>query len=546
MARQRRSRFRGRWHVAREFGPYVLRDVIGRGGMGVVYRAFDTKRERTVAIKLLSADLANDATYTERFLRESRLNAGLHDPHIIPVHDFGEIDGQLYIDMPLVEGQDLGQLLARDGRQSTATTAELIEQVAAALDAAHSAGLVHRDVKPSNVLVTNPGAGAPFAYLADFGLARSRGQASVTTDGPIGTIAYLAPERVAGESGDERCDVYSLACMAFEVLTGRKPFAGDPASVMYSHANAERPKPSSFLGKSLPSLDAVIAKGMAVNPADRYARASAFAASLREATHVGENKGTETQQIADLTQALAPAQPQTLMAAVRAFTRFTMRIAPRTSRNPTEASTSSSKRRRRLIVTTLLTSTSLLVVVADLVASSRDHLSTSPSQSPARGVSASASPSIALRDLTAYPVGEIFAEGSQGNYVQMIQTRLNAVMGGVTVTGKFGTQTTDAVLAFQHARGIQADGRVGPQTWSDLFPRFSGRSMALGSYGASVELVQQQLIVVTGSVLTVDGMYGRNTRAVVTAFQRTHHLPANGVIDRNSWESLFSALPASL
>ncbi|HET9566650.1 MAG TPA: serine/threonine-protein kinase, partial [Mycobacterium sp.] len=177
------------------FGPYELHSLIGVGGMGEVYRAYDTVRERTVAVKLLRAEMAADASYQERFRRESRVAARLQEPHVIPVHDFGDIGGTLYIDMRLVEGASLKDELRANGPLEPTRAASIIRQVAAALDAAHADGLVHRDVKPENVLLTPD----DFAYLVDFGIAHGDGDASVTSTGLIiGSCAYMAAERFAG------------------------------------------------------------------------------------------------------------------------------------------------------------------------------------------------------------------------------------------------------------------------------------------------------------------------------------------------------------
>src|SRR3954453_6792169 len=177
------------------FGPYELNSLIGVGGMGEVYRAYDTIKDRTVALKVLRAAMAADPTYQERFRRESRMAARLQEPHVIPVHDFGDIDGTLYIDMRLVEGPSLKDELRVNGPLEPKRAASIITQVASALDAAHADGLVHRDIKPENVLLT-PG---DFAYLVDFGIAHGEGDASVTSTGLIiGSCAYMAVERFAG------------------------------------------------------------------------------------------------------------------------------------------------------------------------------------------------------------------------------------------------------------------------------------------------------------------------------------------------------------
>jgi serine/threonine protein kinase len=177
--------------VGTAFGKYNIISLLGKGGMGEVYEAYDTDKNRTVALKILADGLSNDATFRERFQRESHAAAVLQEPHVIPIHDWGEIDGRLYIDMRLVRGQTLDELIAK-GPLEPARAIAIIGQVAAALDAAHAEGLMHRDIKPHNVVVTE----ADFAYLVDFGIAEARGDTRLTTAGtPIGTVNYMAPER---------------------------------------------------------------------------------------------------------------------------------------------------------------------------------------------------------------------------------------------------------------------------------------------------------------------------------------------------------------
>src|SRR3954470_24294915 len=215
------------------FGPYELHELIGMGGMGEVYRAYDTVKERMVAVKVLRAEMAADKSYQERFRRESRVAARLQEPHVVPVHDFGDIDGTLYIDMRLVEGASLKDELRVNGPLEPRRAASIIAQVAAALDAAHADGLVHRDIKPENILLT----AGDFAYLVDFGIAHGDGDASVTSTGLIiGSCAYMAPERFAGGQVGPVADVYSLTCLLYESLTGRPPFeTGDLRQLMTAH-----------------------------------------------------------------------------------------------------------------------------------------------------------------------------------------------------------------------------------------------------------------------------------------------------------------------
>ena len=265
------------------FGRYQVEELIARGGMGEVHRAYDTEHDRMVAIKLLGDHVATTDDFRQRFVREARAAARLREPHVIPIHAYGEVDGRLYLDMRLVEGRNLSARLAEGGPLDPAAAVDVIGQIASALDAAHAEGLVHRDVKPSNVLLTDGG----FAYLVDFGIARSMAaHADITGTGiPIGTVAYMAPERFEpdGRVG-HRVDVYSLACLLFQCLTGVPPFAGEnPLALMHAHINQEPPRPTAYRPGLPPAVDHVIATGMAKRPGDRFASAGALASAARQA-----------------------------------------------------------------------------------------------------------------------------------------------------------------------------------------------------------------------------------------------------------------------
>ncbi|MEU8631530.1 protein kinase [Amycolatopsis sp. NPDC048633] len=265
-----------------QFGPYRIEGLLGRGGMGEVHRAYDTAHDRVVALKLLSGPNAGDDAFRARFRRESQIVARLREPHVIPIHAYGEIDGQLYLDMRLVEGKDLKELL-EDGPLTPERALGIVEQVAGALDAAHEDGLVHRDVKPSNVLVTS----ADFVYLVDFGIARSmsgEGTSITGTGNVIGTLDYMAPERFGDAPITGLVDVYALACVFFECLAGRRPFPAEGAAAqMGAHLNAPPPVLSQERPGLPAALDAVVARGMAKSPADRYPTAAAFADAVRAA-----------------------------------------------------------------------------------------------------------------------------------------------------------------------------------------------------------------------------------------------------------------------
>jgi YVTN family beta-propeller protein len=270
--------------IPRQVGHYRLDSLLGSGGMGDVYRAYDTYRDRYVALKLLPEGLSGDQEYLKRFQRESNVAARLTEPHVIPIHDFGELGGRLFIDMRLVEGADIGALLEQNGPIAPQRAVHLISQVAEALDAAHADLLVHRDIKPTNILVTP----SDFVYVVDFGIARTFGrqQTALTITGTtIGTLHYMAPERFEGASIiDGGADIYSLACVLHECLTGAPPFAGkDLPALLYAQLYSGPPPASSLVEGIPPALDAVIARGMSKDPKDRYPTAGALATAAREA-----------------------------------------------------------------------------------------------------------------------------------------------------------------------------------------------------------------------------------------------------------------------
>lgn len=264
------------------FGPYRLVARLGAGGMGEVWRALDTRKRREVALKLIRADAASDQGFVARFHREAELAARLSSPYIVPIHDYGQIDGQLFLDMALVDGVDLGELLDREHRLAADRAVRLIGQVARALGVAHRAGLVHRDVKPSNVLVTDDD-GDDHAYLIDFGIATALEGTRLTQSGAIlGTLGYMAPERFAGH-GDHRSDVYALTCLLYEVLTGEQPYVTDStAALIYAHLHTRPPSVSERTAVPV-ALDLVVARGMAKDPAERFPSTSELAMAARAA-----------------------------------------------------------------------------------------------------------------------------------------------------------------------------------------------------------------------------------------------------------------------
>ena len=262
--------------------------LAGRGGMGVVYRATQLSLGRPVAVKLIAPAHAADPRFRERFEREARLAAAIDHPNVIPVYEAGVDEGRLYLVMRWVGGADLSGLLAREGRLEPARAAAIAEQVAGALDAAHNAGLVHRDVKPANVLLSGD-----HAYLADFGLTRPiRGDARLTSTGQwLGTADYMAPEQFDGDVADALTDVYALGCVLHAMLTGEPPFRRETMpSTILAHLHEPPPRPSHTPGVPQ-TFDAVVARALAKRPEDRFPSAGDLGRAARSAA---EGRATAT------------------------------------------------------------------------------------------------------------------------------------------------------------------------------------------------------------------------------------------------------------
>jgi YVTN family beta-propeller protein len=269
---------------------YRIEALIGRGGMGAVYRASEEGLGRKVALKVIAPELAQDERFRERFLRESRIAASLDHPHVIPIYQAGDEDGLLFLAMRYVEGYDLAKLVAEEGALEPRRALDLLSQVAEALDAAHEKGLVHRDVKPSNVLIAEA-AGREHCYLGDFGLTKRTGSLSgVSVAGEIvGTLEYVAPEQITGDPLDERSDVYSLGCVLYECLTGQSPFPrATDVALLWAHVH-EEPTPPSKARSELPKeLDTVLARALAKEPGRRYRSAGELVAATRSALRLGD------------------------------------------------------------------------------------------------------------------------------------------------------------------------------------------------------------------------------------------------------------------
>lgn len=264
---------------------FRVESLIGRGAMGSVYLAVETPSGRRVALKLLTPELTGDDRFRQRFMREAEIVASFQHAHIVPILTFGEEDGHLYLAMAYVEGSDLHELLRRDGRLEPGRAIQLMGHVAAALDTAHAAGLVHRDVKPANILVARED-GEEHAYVCDFGLARHVSSVSSLTGdrGFVGTLDYVPPEQIAGGPIDHRADVYSLGCVLYECVTGRRPFERESElALVYAHLNDAPPRVTDVRNELPPALDTVIATALAKEPSDRYSSCGELVAATRAA-----------------------------------------------------------------------------------------------------------------------------------------------------------------------------------------------------------------------------------------------------------------------
>lgn len=261
--------------------------------MGEVYEAEDTRKHRVVALKLISPQYSDNAVFRARMQREADTAGRLTEPHIVPIHDYGEINGQFFVEMRMIDGTSLRALLKQYGPLTPARAVAIVRQIAAALDAAHANGVTHRDVKPENILVT----ASDFAYLVDFGIARAASDPGLTQTGTaVGTYNYMAPERFTGDEVTYRADIYALACVLGECLTGAPPYRADSVErLIAAHLMDPAPQPSQLRpGRVPPALDQVIAKGMAKNPAERFMSAGDLAIAAHDALTTSEQHQATT------------------------------------------------------------------------------------------------------------------------------------------------------------------------------------------------------------------------------------------------------------
>src|SRR6516164_7492718 len=274
--------------VGDEFAGYRLRSVLGRGGMSAVYQAENPRLGNVIALKILAPELADDDLFRTRFLEESRIAASMNHPNVIPINDMGSSGGLLYIAMRCVMGTDLRQMIAKRGRLQPEMTVLLLTQAARALDAAHRRGLVHRDVKPGNLLVELDGEGGEpdHLYLADFGITKPvMSRSGLSSSGQfLGTLDYVAPEQIRGMPVLGTADQYSLGCVLYECLTGRVPFEKDlDAAVIWAHVEEQPARPTSLRPDLPPAVDEVVARVLAKEPGDRYENCREFMVAARAA-----------------------------------------------------------------------------------------------------------------------------------------------------------------------------------------------------------------------------------------------------------------------
>jgi serine/threonine protein kinase len=296
---------------------YQIEEQIGRGGMAVVYRALDLRLGRAVALKVLAPHLGEDEAFRQRFIRESRAAAGVDHPHIVPVFEAGEADGVLFIAMRYVEHGDVRSLLDAEGRLDPSRACEITAQVAAALDTAHAYGLVHRDVKPGNILLGRASNNADHVYLSDFGLSKhSLAPSTLTSTGQfLGTLDYVSPEQIQGHPVDGRADEYALACTVVEMLTGSPPFRHDDSmAIMWAQLESDPPRLTQRRPDLPPAVDDVIAAAMAKKPAGRYRTCQDFAVALKVACTGPARPRSVPARLPDAQSAQAPyASPETAL-----------------------------------------------------------------------------------------------------------------------------------------------------------------------------------------------------------------------------------------
>jgi serine/threonine protein kinase len=334
-----------------EFAGYRVERRLGRGGMGVLYLALEPGLERRVALKLIAPEAAADEVFARRFAEESKIAASIEHPNVVPIYAAGKEGGVPFIAMRFVAGADLAKRLAREGRLDIATAVELIAQIGNGLDAIHAAGLVHRDVKPANVLLSG-GDGVEHAYITDFGVARNVAtESGLTQTGRfVGTLDYVAPEQISGGEIDARVDVYALGCLLFKLLTGEVPFPKDgEAARLYAHLNDPPPAPSLYVPEVSMALDDVVIRAMSKSPEDRFPSAGDLGRAARAALR-GEQTTVPERAVATGAAATRTAEtisPKPAQTKPKQGTSSTRRLAPDTVATAAQAAPPSPNRERR-------------------------------------------------------------------------------------------------------------------------------------------------------------------------------------------------------
>lgn len=351
-----------------EFAGYRIERRLGRGGMGILYLAVEPGLERRVALKLIAPEAASDEVFARRFAEESRIAASIEHPNVVPIYAAGEEAGVPYIAMRFVAGADLARRLTREGRLSPPAAVDLIAQIGNGLDAIHAAGLIHRDVKPANVLLSGDD-GGDHAYITDFGVARNVAtESGLTQTGRfVGTLDYVAPEQISGDAIDARVDVYALGCLLFKLLTGEVPFPKDgDAARLFAHLNDPPPAPSLYVPEVSIALDDVVIRAMSKSPDDRYPSAGdlgrAAQAALRGEAPVAPERTVATGAAATRTaETISTKAGETVASPATSPTRRLDDEAPATSAK----STAASGRRWALIggIATLLAAVVVVVIL---------------------------------------------------------------------------------------------------------------------------------------------------------------------------------------
>ncbi len=482
------------------FGRYQLIELLGRGGMGEVWRAHDTMIDRVVALKMLLPHFAKDPDFDRRFRREARTAARLDDPHVVPIYDVGEIDGRLYVTMRLINGVDLETLL-KSGPLKPDRAVYIIEQIASALHAAHQAGLVHRDVKPSNILLGDN----DFAYLIDFGIARAADDTALTSEGStIGTWAYMAPERFRAGDIQPSSDIYALACVLYQCLTGEPPFPGSTLEqVAVGHMVAPPPRPSE-VSRTVPAgLDRVIETGLAKQSTDRFPTAVDMATAARQA----------------ITGPITPAPPPPMTPPAPPAPPWTPPPPPPPSRT-----------RRTTTTVVVIAATAAVALLITGVVFAGIHLMHRASMPPA-------APSQAQPPANAAPVGALFSGTYRADYGPGTDLAGKPVAGAPTSTATWNVRSTCGAGGCVATASIAGGGGV-MLVSNMVFDQIGGSWVGVALASAKCTAEPTEIWVVYTLQPRPDGTLSGDTTRADTAStcdaKRTVTFTRTGDVDPNS------------